>query len=45
METGVWEKYGTRLIGVDIKAIDKARTEHFRQWMIELKIPVAPLGS
>ncbi len=42
-ELGVWEKYGTRLIGVDIKAIDKAEDrEHFRQWMIELKIPVAP---
>ena len=31
------------LIGVDIKAIDKAEDrEKFRQWMIEMGIPVAP---
>jgi carbamoyl-phosphate synthase large subunit len=42
-ELGIWEKYGTRLIGVDIKAIDKAEDrEKFRQWMIEMGIPVAP---
>jgi carbamoyl-phosphate synthase large subunit len=42
-ELGIWEKYGIRLIGVDIKAIDKAEDrERFRQWMIDLKIPVAP---
>ncbi len=42
-ELGLWEKYGVRLIGVDIKAIEKAEDrEKFRQWMIELKIPVAP---
>ena len=30
------------LIGVDIKAIDKAEDrEKFRQWMIEMEIPVA----
>jgi carbamoyl-phosphate synthase large subunit len=41
-DLGVWEKYGVRLIGVDIKAIDKAEDrEKFRQWMIELKVPVA----
>ena len=40
-ELGVWEKFGVRLIGVDIKAIDKAEDrEKFRQWMIEMKIPV-----
>ncbi len=42
-ELGVWEKYGIRLIGVDIKAIDKAEDrERFRKWMIELGIAVAP---
>jgi carbamoyl-phosphate synthase large subunit len=42
-ELGVWEKYNVRLIGVDIKAINKAEDrELFRQYMIELKIPVAP---
>ncbi|MBS1668744.1 MAG: carbamoyl-phosphate synthase large subunit [Bacteroidetes bacterium] len=41
-DLGVWEKYGVRLIGVDIKAIDKAEDrEKFRQWMIQLGIPVA----
>jgi len=42
-ELGVWEKYNVRLIGVDIKAIDKAEDrEKFRQWMITLGISVAP---
>lgn len=42
-ELGVWERYGVRLIGVDIKAIDKAEDrEKFRQWMIEMGVPVAP---
>lgn len=41
-DLGVWEKYGVKLIGVDIKAIDKAEDrEKFRQWMIELGVPVA----
>jgi len=41
-DLGVWEKYKVRLIGVDIKAIDKAEDrEKFRQWMIALKVPVA----
>jgi carbamoyl-phosphate synthase large subunit len=41
-DLGVWEKYGVRLIGVDIKAIDKAEDrEKFRQWMIALGVPVA----
>ena len=40
-ELGIWEKYKVKLIGVDIKAIDKAEDrEKFRQWMIELKVPV-----
>jgi carbamoyl-phosphate synthase large subunit len=42
-DLGIWEKYGVRLIGVDIKAIDKAEDrEKFRQWMIQLGVPVAP---
>ena len=42
-ELGIWEKYNVSLIGVDIKAIDKAEDrEKFRQWMIEMGIPVCP---
>ena len=42
-ELGIWQKHNVRLIGVDIKAIDKAEDrELFRQWMIELNVPVAP---
>ena len=42
-DLGLWEKYNVRLIGVDIKAIDKAEDrEKFRQWMIQLGVPVAP---
>jgi carbamoyl-phosphate synthase large subunit len=41
-DLGLWEKYNVRLIGVDIKAIDKAEDrEKFRQWMIQLNVPVA----
>lgn len=41
-ELGIWEKYNCRLIGVDIKAIDKAEDrEKFRQWMIQMGVPVA----
>jgi len=42
-ELGIWEKYNVKLIGVDIKAIDKAEDrELFRQWMIRMGIQVAP---
>src|ERR1044071_6392502 len=42
-DLGIWQKYNVRLIGVDIKAIDKAEDrEKFRKWMISLGIPVAP---
>ncbi len=42
-ELGIWEQYNVKLIGVDIKAIDKAEDrEKFRQWMIEMGIPVCP---
>ncbi len=41
-ELGIWEQYKVRLIGVDIKAIEKAEDrEKFRKWMIELGITVA----
>ena len=41
-DLGIWKQYNIRLIGVDIKAIDKAEDrEKFRQWMIELGVPVA----
>src|SRR5690606_34274994 len=44
-ELGIWEKYNVRLIGVDIKAIDKAEDrELFRKWMIEMGIQVAEAG-
>ena len=40
-DLGIWKQYNVRLIGVDIKAIDKAEDrEKFRQWMIELGVPV-----
>ena len=42
-ELGIWEKHNVRLIGVDIKAIEKAEDrEKFRQWMIQMGISVAP---
>ena len=41
-ELGIWEQYKVRLIGVDIKAIEKAEDrEKFRKWMIELGVTVA----
>jgi carbamoyl-phosphate synthase large subunit len=42
-ELGIWEKHNVQLIGVDIKAIDKAEDrEKFRLWMIEMGISVCP---
>jgi len=42
-DLGIWKQYNVRLIGVDIKAIEKAEDrEKFRRWMIELGVPVAP---
>lgn len=41
-ELGIWEQYNVRLIGVDIKAIEKAEDrEKFRKWMIEIGVTVA----
>lgn len=40
---GVWEKYNTRLIGVDLDAIELAENrEAFRQHMIDIGLKVAP---
>jgi carbamoyl-phosphate synthase large subunit len=42
-DLGIWEKNNVKLVGVDIKAIDKAEDrEKFRLWMIEMGIPVCP---
>ncbi|HET9825276.1 MAG TPA: carbamoyl-phosphate synthase large subunit, partial [Chitinophagaceae bacterium] len=42
-DLGVWKQHNIRLVGVDIKAIEKAEDrEKFRRWMIELGVPVAP---
>src|SRR5882724_4162075 len=42
-DLGVWEKYNTRLIGVDVDAIEVAEDrEKFRQLMFKINIPVAP---
>src|SRR6478752_5164387 len=41
-DLGIWEQYNVRLIGVDIKAIDKAEDrEKFRQLMVKIGVPVA----
>ncbi len=42
-ELGIWKKYGVRLIGVDIAAIETAEDrEKFRQLMVKIGIAVAP---
>ncbi len=42
-ELGIWEKYGVKLIGVDMHAIDLTENrELFRQLMAKIDIPVAP---
>ncbi|MFN4083279.1 MAG: carbamoyl-phosphate synthase large subunit [Bacteroidia bacterium] len=42
-ETGIWQKYGVRMIGVDTKAIETTENrEAFRQKMIEIGVAVAP---
>lgn len=42
-DLGIWENHNVRLIGVDIKAIDKAEDrELFRAWMLEMGVPIAP---
>lgn len=42
-ELGVWEKFGVRMIGVDVAAIDTAEDrEKFRQLMVKIGMAVAP---
>lgn len=41
-ELGIWEKYGCRIIGVNIEAIDRMEDrEKFRQLMMDLNVGVA----
>jgi carbamoyl-phosphate synthase large subunit len=41
-ERGIWEKYGVRVIGVDVAAIEKTENrEAFRQLMVDIGIGVA----
>jgi carbamoyl-phosphate synthase large subunit len=41
-ELGIWEKYGCRIIGVNIDAIDRMEDrEKFRQLMMEINVGVA----
>jgi carbamoyl-phosphate synthase large subunit len=40
-KAGIWEKYGVRIIGANIEAIDKAEDrERFRALMVEMEIDV-----
>ncbi|HCY46665.1 MAG TPA: carbamoyl-phosphate synthase large subunit, partial [Flavobacteriales bacterium] len=42
-EIGLWEEYGVKMIGVDIKAIDVTENRQaFRELMDEIGIPMAP---
>lgn len=42
-ERGVWDKYGVKLIGVDLAAIDLTENrESFRKLMLEIGMKVAP---
>ncbi|MCB9245317.1 MAG: carbamoyl-phosphate synthase large subunit [Flavobacteriales bacterium] len=42
-ELGIWERFGIRIIGVDINAIEKTENrEEFRKMMVDLGIGVAP---
>lgn len=42
-EMGIWEEYGVKIVGVDIKAIEITENrEAFRELMSEIDIPMAP---
>lgn len=42
-EMGIWEKYGVKIIGVDIHTIEVTENrEKFRQCMMDIEIPSAP---
>ena len=41
-ERGIWEKYGVRIVGVDVAAIEKTENrEEFRQLMVDIGVGVA----
>ncbi|MCJ8208200.1 carbamoyl-phosphate synthase large subunit [Mucilaginibacter sp. RS28] len=41
-ERGIWEKYGVKVVGVDVAAIEKTENrEAFRQLMVEIGVGVA----
>ncbi len=41
-ERGIWEKYGVRIVGVDLDAIEKTENrEAFRQLMVDIGVGVA----
>ncbi len=41
-ELGIWEKYGVKIIGVDVAAIEKTENrEEFRKLMVEIGVGVA----
>src|SRR6201747_219776 len=41
-ERGIWEKYGVRIVGVDLAAIEKTENrEAFRQLMVDIGVGVA----
>ncbi len=45
-EMGIWKKYGVRMIGVDIRAIDVTENrEEFRKLMGQIGIPMAPQAT
>ncbi|TFF36162.1 carbamoyl-phosphate synthase large subunit [Mucilaginibacter psychrotolerans] len=42
-ERGIWKKYGVKIVGVDIAAIEKTENrEAFRQLMVDIGVGVAP---
>jgi carbamoyl-phosphate synthase large subunit len=41
-ELGIWEKYGVKIVGVDMAAIEKTENrEAFRQLMVDIGVGVA----
>ena len=45
-EMGIWEEFGVRIIGVDIKAIEITENrEEFRELMLKIGIPMAPQAT
>jgi len=45
-EMGIWEEYGVKIIGVDIKAIEITENrEEFRELMLKIGIPMAPQST